>query len=228
MSGRVLLVEDDFSLRLGLSTSLRGRGYDVVAVGSAEEAQEAARTAPPDIVVLDWNLPGESGLALLERWRATGVTVPVILLTARDAVPDRVRGLDSGADDYVVKPFDTDELVSRIGARLRARPNTTATTANTLLIGGATIELARGVVRRGSKTYHLTTQEAAALAYLAARPGQTVERDDLLREVWNYRGGVVTRAVDNAILRLRAKVEPNPAEPRHILTVHGIGYRFEP
>lgn len=226
MTARLLLVEDDFSLRLGLTASLRGRGFEVEAVASAEEARAAALAAPPDLVVLDWNLPGESGLDLISSWRASGFDAPVILLTAREAVSDRVLGLEGGADDYVIKPFDSEELVARINVRLRSRGS--AARPHMLTVAGATVDLARGLVRRGDRTYQLSAQESAALAHLAARPGQAVARDELLREVWGYRGSVVTRAVDNTILRLRAKLEPDPSAPRHILTVHGVGYRFEP
>ncbi|MGE0547233.1 MAG: response regulator transcription factor [Kofleriaceae bacterium] len=227
MTARLLLVEDDLGLRLGLTASLRAHGYEVDAVASSEEAYELAQRTPPDLVVLDWNLPGESGLSLLERWRAAGSSFAVIMLTARDSVPDRVRGLEVGADDYLVKPFATEELIARIAVRLRSRTLESRAAASSMSLSGTEIDMIRGTVRRDGKVHQLTSQELAALAYLASRPGQVIAREDLLRDVWGYRSTVITRAVDNTILRLRAKVEPDPGSPRHILTVHGVGYRFE-
>ena len=223
MKPRVLLVEDTFALRLALAASLRAAGYDVVAVGSAEEAREAAEANPPAVVVLDWMLPGEQGIDLLRAWRAMGRRFPVILLTARDAVPDRVTGLGAGASDYVVKPFATEELLARVAVQLRDR----VTGTGRLALSDREVDFAREVVIRGAEEQTLTTQEARCLAYLAERAGRNVDREDLLRDVWGYRGGVVTRSVDNTILRLRAKIEADPARPRHVITVQGVGYRFE-
>lgn len=224
MKPRVLLVEDTFALRLAVAASLRNAGYDVVPVGSAEEAAEEVSRALPALVVLDWMLPGEQGIDLLKRWRAAGLRFPVILLTARDAVGDRVNGLVTGANDYVVKPFATEELLARVAVQLRDR----VTTAGRLQLSDRVVDLAREVVIQGAEEVPLTTQEARCLAYLAERAGRGVDRDDLLRDVWGYRSAVQTRSVDNTILRLRAKIEPDPARPRHVITVQGRGYRFEP
>lgn len=224
MKPRILLVEDTFALRLAVAASLRSAGYDVAAVGSAEEAREDAERAPPALVLLDWMLPGEQGIDLLKSWRNAGKRFPVILLTARDAVPDRVSGLSSGANDYVVKPFATEELLARVAVQLRDR----VAASGRLALSDREVDLAREVVIRGDEELTLTTQEARCLAYLAERAGRNVDREDLLRDVWGYRGGVVTRSVDNTILRLRAKIEPDPARPRHVITVQGTGYRFEP
>lgn len=224
MKPRILLVEDTFALRIAVAAALRNAGYDVTAVGSAEEAREEAERAPPAVVVLDWMLPGEQGIDLLKAWRAAGQRFPVVLLTARDAVPDRVAGLGAGANDYVVKPFATEELLARVAVQLRDR----ATPSGRLRLSDREVDLAREVVIRGAEEVALTTQEARCLAYLAERAGRNVDREDLLRDVWGYRGGVVTRSVDNTILRLRAKIEPDAARPRHVITVQGTGYRFEP
>lgn len=224
MSARVLLVEDTFALRLAVAASLRNAGHDVVAVGSAEEAADEVARSLPAVVVLDWMLPGEQGIDLLRRWRGAGLRFPVILLTARDAVGDRVEGLVGGANDYLVKPFATEELLARVSVQLRDR----TTTGGRLKLIDREVDLARERVYTGGGEVALTTHEARCLAYLAERAGRSVDREDLLRDVWGYRGGVVTRSVDNTILRLRAKIEPDPARPRHVLTVQGVGYRFEP
>ena len=220
MSARVLLVEDHLPLRLAVSASLRQAGWAVTAVSSGEEARQVLDAEPPDIVVLDWNLPGCSGLDLLMGWRAAGVAVPVILLTARDALDDRVRGLESGAQDYLVKPFATAELIARIRVQLRDRG------PKVLHLDGCRVDLARQLVLREDGDLPLTTKEAELLAYLSARPGKAVPRDALLSAVWGYSSGVVTRTIDNTVLRLRAKIEPDPGTPRHVITVHGVGYRF--
>lgn len=222
---RILLVEDTFALRVGLLAALRGAGHDVVGVGSAEEARDEVARALPALVVLDWMLPGEQGIELLRSWRAAGLRFPVLLLTARDAVADRVDGLSSGANDYVVKPFATEELLARVAVQLRDRA---PLDTKRLRLSDREVDLAREVVHHAGQEVPLTTQEARCLAYLAERPGRNVEREDLLRDVWGYRGGVVTRSVDNTVLRLRAKIEPDPARPRHVVTVQGVGYRFEP
>lgn len=224
MKPRILLVEDTFALRVAVAASLRNAGHDVVAVGSAEEAQDEVSRLIPALVVLDWMLPGQQGIDLLRGWRAAGLRFPVILLTARDAVADRVDGLGAGANDYVVKPFATEELLARVAVQLRDRVVATGR----LRLTDREVDLARELVFHAGEEVQLTTQEARCLAYLAERAGRSVERDDLLRDVWGYRGGVVTRSVDNTILRLRAKIEPDPARPRHVLTVQGVGYRFEP
>lgn len=224
MSPRILLVEDTFALRVALTASLRATGHEVAAVGSAEEARDEVARALPAVVVLDWMLPGEPGIDLLRSWRAAGLRFPVILLTARDAVKDRVDGLGSGANDYLVKPFATEELLARIAVQLRDRP----ASSGRLRLSDREVDLARELVFVHGQELPLTTQEARTLAYLAERAGRSVDREDLLRDVWGYRGAVQTRSVDNTILRLRAKIEPDPARPRHVLTVQGVGYRFEP
>jgi len=225
MTAHVLLVEDHLPLRLSLSASLRQAGHRVTAVASAEEAEQVVDADPPQLVVLDWNLPGRSGLELLASWVNRDRDLPVILLTARDSVNDRVRGLRAGAGDYVVKPFATEELLARVEVQLRRHQEL----GDVLRLVDRVVELRRErVVRDGVELHTLTTREASLLAYLAARPSRAVERSDLMREVWGYAGGVVTRTIDNTVARLRAKIEADPSSPRHLITVHGTGYRFEP
>lgn len=219
---QIILVEDNFALRLSLGASLRQAGYEVLPFGSAEEADAAVAVAEPAAAVVDWMLPGQSGIDLLRSWRQAGRGFPVIVLTARDAVDDRVQGLDAGADDYLVKPFATEELLARIRVCLRGRA-----TGSALTLSGCTVDLARGVVRRGDQEIELTTKEVELLRFLAANPGRNLDRDELHRKVWGHVGQALGRSVDNAVARLRTKVEDDPKRPRHILTVHGAGYRFE-
>ena len=219
---KVLLVEDTFALRLSVAANLRGAGFDVVAVGSAEEADQV-RDDGIDVVVLDWMLPGRSGLDLLRQWRSEGIRTPVILLTARDAISDRVEGLDGGADDYLVKPFATEELVARLRVQLRRSPPAGGET----WLGSRRLDLDRELVSGPDGEVRLTTREAELLRYLLARVGQTVPREQLQADVWGYAESVLTRAVDNTVRRLRPKIEDDPAQPRHLLTVHGSGYRLE-
>ena len=148
----------------------------------------------------------------------------MILLSARDTVEHRIEGLEAGANDYMIKPFAVEELIARVGVQLRGRRQNGAL----LELSGRRVDLGRETVICGDEETRLTTLEAKALAYLAAHPGETVGRDALLRDVWGFRNLVRTRAVDNTISRLRAKIEPDPMRPRHIITVHGDGYRFEP
>ncbi len=225
MTPRVLVVEDHFPLRLALKAALLGAGFVVEAVGSAEEAAQAAEQSAPAVIVLDWNLPGISGVELLRRWREAGQVWPVSLLTARDAIADRVSGLQEGANDYMVKPFANEELVARIHVQLRQH---VPPPGERMVLSGLQVDLVRRTVLRDGETLTLTTKEVELLAYLSAHPGQVVSREDLLREVWGFRGHFRSRSADNTILRLRAKIEPDPARPTHILTVHGVGYRFEP
>ena len=219
---KVLLVEDTFALRLSVAANLRGAGFEVVAVGSAEEADQV-RDDSTDAVVLDWMLPGRSGLDLLRQWRSEGIRTPVILLTARDAISDRVEGLDGGADDYLVKPFATEELVARLRVQLRRSPPAGGET----WLGSRRLDLDRELVSGPDGEVRLTTREAELLRYLLARVGQTVPREQLQADVWGYAESVLTRAVDNTVRRLRPKIEDDPAQPRHLLTVHGSGYRLE-
>ena len=168
-------------------------------------------------------LPGMSGIELLKRFKTEDANRPVIMVSAKSTSQDLVQGLDVGADDYVAKPFQLTVLLARIRARLRREEPTELTTVQ---IDGLTIDLQHQILRRGAIETHLTTHENAVLQYLIQRPGQDVSRQELLEQVWGYAPTMQTRTVDNQILKLRKKMELNPARPRYIITVHGVGYRF--
>ncbi len=227
MHSRVLLVEDDFSLRLSLAETLKTEGYAITAVASAEEAEQSVGATWPDVAILDWNLPGKSGLELLRQWRAEKKMFPVIFLSGRASVSERVEGLRAGASDYMSKPFAAEELMARVEVQLR--DHTMTPPRGMLSFAEAEIDLDREEVRRpDGQTRQLTSQEAQLMSYFATHPRRVIPRAELLREVWGFKRVVRTRAVDNTVLRLRAKIESDPSHPRHVITVHGTGYRFEP
>ncbi|MEN9787621.1 MAG: hypothetical protein RLZZ299_2885 [Pseudomonadota bacterium] len=222
----ILVVEDDETLAMGLTSALEHEQFQVSHVDNGESALASIDDDPPDILVLDVMLPGMDGLAVLRRVKAEHPELPVILLTARAAEADRVSGLEAGADDYVVKPFSLRELIARVRARLRTRP-AIPRPPDLLAFGRNEVDLRRRVLLRGGEEQRMTTHEAGVLAYLIAHRGRDVSREELLQNVWGYSPAMATRTVDNQILKLRKKVEDVPSDPRHILTIHGTGYRFE-
>jgi len=225
-SARIVVVEDDDTIALGLVQALRFAGYEVRHFDRGETALDGIAEWKPNLVILDVMLPGIDGLTVLKYLRERDPNLPVIMLTAKTGVNDRVDGLDSGADDYVTKPFSARELLARVRARLR----TTALPEDPdhFQFGDNVADLRRRVIRKGEREIRLTTHEAGVLAYLIERKGQDVTREELLQHVWGYSPSMQTRTVDNQILKLRKKIEAVPADPRHILTIHGVGYRFEP
>jgi DNA-binding response OmpR family regulator len=220
---RVLLVEDDPVLTRVLRDNLTFEGFDVTSVANGVEAQSLEKTLSPDLVLLDVNLPGRSGFELCEIWRRRS-QVPIILLTAMGQKGDKIRGLQLGADDYVTKPFDLEELLARIQAVLRR----TRTFANRLTLGDVVVDFGGRTATRGTTELDLTHRDFEILAYLSARPNTIVSRHELLRAVWGYPDAAATRAVDHAIARLRKKIEEKPHKPRFIHTVHGDGYYLTP
>jgi two-component system alkaline phosphatase synthesis response regulator PhoP len=220
------VVEDDETLALGLQQALILAGYGVEIHERGETALTAIQDRRPDLLVLDIMLPGIDGLTVLERAKTLHSDLPVIMLTAKGAEEDKVRGLDAGADDYVTKPFSVSELMARIRARLRATQGG-GETGGVFAFGHVEVDLRRRVLWSEGKEMRLTTHEAGVLSYLIAHQSRDVTREELLENVWGYSPTMQTRTVDNQILKLRKKVEVDPADPRHILTVHGVGYRFE-
>lgn len=222
--GRVLVVDDDAALAEMLGIVLRGEGFEPVFCGDGSTALEAFRAAKPDVVLLDLMLPGLDGIDVCRAIRAESGT-PIVMLTAKSDTVDVVVGLESGADDYIVKPFKPKELVARIRARIR-RTDDNAT--QVLMISDLTIDISGHTVRRGSEILALTPLEFDLLACLAKRPGQVFTREALLQEVWGYRHAADTRLVNVHVQRLRAKIEQDPEAPEIVLTVRGVGYKAGP
>jgi DNA-binding response OmpR family regulator len=239
---RILVVEDNVDLAFAVASTLEGDGYEVSVAGTGPDAVRAAAEARPDLIVLDVMLPGFDGFRVLRTLREAGADMPVLLLTARGAEDDKVRGLRLGADDYVTKPFGARELLARVEALLRraqrqavARRRAGARAASaamppahaTVRFGDVEVNRATHVVRRAGEPVPLTPKEYDLLVALVDRHGAVAPRHELLREVWGYRAEVSSRTVDIHVAELRRKLEPNPGEPRHILTVWKVGYRFE-
>ncbi len=222
---RVLVIEDERPLRIVLEDILRAEGYRVLSAADGEEGLALTLREKPDIVLLDIMMPRIDGLTLCAELRARSVAVPVLMLTARGQVEDRVAGLDTGADDYLVKPFSTDELLARVRALLR-RADRRSRVVTAVRLGDVMVDLARQTASRGCEELHLTAREYAMLRLLASSPGEPVSRERFLDVAWGYTAFPTTRTVDTHIASLRAKVEPDPEHPRYIVTVHGVGYRL--
>ncbi len=222
--GRVLVVDDDAALSEMLGIVLRGEGFDPVFCGDGGTALDAFRSAKPDVVLLDLMLPGMDGIDVCRAIRLESGT-PIVMLTAKSDTIDVVVGLESGADDYIVKPFKPKELVARIRARIR---RTDDVGAQVLSIGDLVIDVNGHTVRRGGEVLALTPLEFDLLACLAKKPGQVFTREALLQEVWGYRHAADTRLVNVHVQRLRAKIERDPEAPEIVLTVRGVGYKAGP
>ncbi len=219
--GSVLVVDDDSSLAEMLSIVLRQEGFESRIVTRGDEALEAFRSFKPDLVLLDLMLPGKDGIDVCKEIRAES-GVPIVMLTAKGDTIDVVVGLESGADDYVVKPFKPKELVARIRARVRSND---APTNESLIIGDLSIDVAGHAVTRGEEPVNLTPLEFDLLVCLARKPWQVFTREVLLEQVWGYRHSADTRLVNVHVQRLRSKVEHDPESPEIIVTVRGVGYK---
>jgi len=227
---RILLVEDEPALVMTLTDRLRSEGYSVDAAGDGDAAFELATAGSYDLLILDVMLPGRSGFDLCRDLRRQGVEVPVLMLTARSQVADRVVGLKLGADDYLTKPFDMMELTARVEALLRRARGPGAggvgAGGGTYAFGDVRVDFRRAEVFRDGQPLDLSAMEFKLLAYFIERRGALLSRDELLDKVWGYDATPQTRTVDVHVAALRQKLEPKPSRPRHILTVHGMGYRF--
>jgi two-component system, OmpR family, response regulator MtrA len=224
VKGRILIVDDDTALSEMLGIVLRGEGFDPVSCADGERALSAFRDSKPDLVLLDLMLPGKDGIDVCRQIRAES-GVPIVMLTAKSDTIDVVVGLESGADDYVVKPFKPKELVARIRARMRRSEDPTP---ETLQIGDLSIDVAGHSVRRDGQTISLTPLEFDLLVALARKPWQVFTREVLLEQVWGYRHAADTRLVNVHVQRLRSKVEMDPERPEIVVTVRGVGYKAGP
>jgi DNA-binding response OmpR family regulator len=227
----VLAIEDDPAILRGLSDNLRFEGYEVITASDGETGYHLQRERKPDLIVLDLMLPRMSGLELCRKLRGEGIQTPILMLTARSEEPDRVLGLDLGADDYVTKPFSVRELMARVRALLRRSqpgPEGTPGLPDELSFGRAEIDFRSYEARLNGEPVEMTRKEFAVLRFLASHAGEVVTRDDLLNEVWGYESYPSSRTVDNHVAGLPAKLERDASQPEHIKTVHGVGYKFVP
>jgi len=223
---RILVVEDELPMRTVLRDCLERRGYRVLLAADGSSALEKALQEKPDLIVLDIMMPKLDGFAVCAELRRLGNTAPVLFLTAKASVEDRVTGLDAGADDYLVKPFSREELLARVRALWRRAQRQTRT-LTTVAFGAVKLDFAGQCAWRAGKPLELTPKEFAMLRLLLERPGEVVSRDRFLDVVWGYTAFPTTRTVDKHIVGLRHKLEDNPEQPRWITTVHGVGYRLE-
>jgi DNA-binding response OmpR family regulator len=223
---RILIVEDELPMRTALQDCLEGEGYRVLTAAEGETGLKKAIAERPDLVLLDIMMPRLDGYAVCAELRRLANPVPVLMLTAKGQVDDRVRGLDAGADDYLVKPFSTEELLARVRALLR-RTRKQGRAPESLRLGDVRIDFARQQAWRKKAPLHLTAKEFAMLRLMLEAPGEPVSRERFLDVVWGYAAFPTTRTVDTHIASLRALLEPDPESPRWIKTVHGIGYRLE-
>jgi two-component system response regulator MtrA len=227
----ILIVEDNEDLAFGLSRTLEGEGYDVATAADGAGGVRLARDRRPALVILDLTLPGMDGFQALEAMRRDGLTMPVLVLTARGDEIDKVRGFRLGADDYVTKPFGLSELVARVAAHLRRAAGAPPGTSPAPVVhrfSDVEIQTAARIVTRAGQRVALTPREYELLVAFVERPGVVLSRTGLLREVWGHQADVMTRTVDIHVGELRRKLEATPSEPRHFVTVWKTGYRFDP
>jgi DNA-binding response OmpR family regulator len=238
---RILIVEDEAHLADGLRFNIEAEGHTVDVLGDGSEAVKRLleRADVYDVVVLDVMLPGRDGFEVASEVRRAGKYVPILMLTARGRPEDVLRGFEAGADDYLTKPFELAILLARVHGLLRRNnwmrqaaaerpspPDSTPDSTDTLHIGGKTLDLKALELRVGDRSYHLTVMECELLKYLVQHAGQAVSRKAILENVWDLHEDTDTRAIDNFIVRLRRYMEEDPAKPKHLLTVRGVGYKF--
>jgi DNA-binding response OmpR family regulator len=226
MDARILIVEDELPMRTVLADTLGGQGYRVILANDGKDGLEKALAEKPDLILLDVMMPHIDGFAVCAKLRKLMHAVPVLMLTAKGRVEDRVHGLDAGADDYLVKPFSREELLARTRALLR-RARREQEERTELVLGDTRVDFAKQRAWRNNIEVHLTVKEFGALRLLAAAAGEPVTRERFLDVVWGYAAFPTTRTVDRHMMSLRAKLESDPENPRWIQTVHGVGYRLE-
>ena len=221
----MLIIEDEPNMVTGLKDSCEYEGYEVAVARNGKEGLEKASSEKPDIILLDVMLPVMSGIDVCRTLRTRGIETPIVMLTARSQEIDKVVGLEVGADDYVTKPFSVKELLARIRAHLRRAANQVVE-IESFTFGDVELNFKKYSARKSGQPLDLSAREFALLHYLIRHRGEIVTRDQLLDDVWGYESSPVTRTVDNHIAKLRQKIEPDPSEPQHIITIHRLGYRF--
>lgn len=222
---KILIVEDDESIRFLLKQNLEFEGYAVVEAAEGERGLEMANSENPDLLVLDLMLPGMSGMEICKRLRNTGSDVPILMLTARGEQMDKVLGLKAGADDYLTKPFDILELTARIEALLR-RVGKSDLANEIYRLGELRIDFQAGIIEKGDEVMQMKKVERQLLQYLVYHEGKALTREQIMEDVWGHDYLLSNRTIDTHVTHLRKKIEVNPSKPKHILTVHRVGYRF--
>jgi DNA-binding response OmpR family regulator len=222
---RILLVEDEPKMQRGLRDNLEFEGHDVTVIGDGNSGYQTLQRESFDLVILDVMLPQMSGFDVVRKTREKGIRTPILMLTAKGEEIDKVVGLELGADDYVTKPFSLRELIARVNALLR-RAVPSSAVESTMTIGNITINFASYSGSKDGKEFSMTPKEFEILKYLWQHRNEIVSRDDLLTNVWGYDESVITRTVDNFILKIRQKIEDDFAHPKIIITIHGTGYKL--
>lgn len=230
---QILLVEDESHLAEGLAYNLRNAGYDVVVAATGEDALDQVERQSYDLILLDVMLPGLGGLEVAERLRKAGHLMPIMMISARDRMADTIAGLEAGADDYITKPFDLDEVQARVRVALRrqvwGRAFVQSPEISSMEYGRWKIDFQSfSASGKGEGDVRLSPKEAGILKLFASRPGEVISRETFLEEVWGMPGSLETRTVDNFIRKLRQTFEEKPSDPRHIQSIRGAGYRFVP
>jgi two-component system alkaline phosphatase synthesis response regulator PhoP len=228
MQPNILLVEDEKALRMTVGDRLRNEGYNVEFAADGDEGLRKATGLPFDLIILDVMLPGRDGFSICEAIRKAGLITPILMLTARGQTKDKVKGLKTGADDYVTKPFHMLELMARVEALLRRIPATSESPGGFDQFGTVRVDRKGTTVKRDGEPINLSAREFQLLKYFIDHPGTTVSREELLTQVWGYSASTFTRTVDVHVASLRQKLEADPRQPRFIVTVQRLGYKFTP
>lgn len=224
---RILIIEDELPMRTALADLLTHEGHHVVTAHNGQIGLAKAASENPEIVLLDVMMPKLDGFEVATQLRRLGSKVPILMLTAKSQIDDRVRGLDAGADDYLVKPFSTDELLARVRALFRRTRRAETSLPDSLQVGRLHVQFARLQATRDGQEVHLTAKEFAMLRLLLETPGEPISRERFLDVVWGVNAFPTTRTVDTHVAMLRSKLEPDPETPRHLRTVHGVGYKLD-
>ncbi len=222
---KVLIVEDEHAMSVALKDGFEFEGHDVTMAADGETALRLAKELMPDLIILDVMLPKMNGLDVCKQLRSDGYDLPIIMLSARGQEIDKVLGLKLGADDYITKPFSFMELIARVEAVLR-RTSANKAQQKTVSFGSVKIDLAKHEVRKNDQLVELSSRELRLLTYFIEHPGEVIERDTLLDAVWDHDNPPLTRTVDMHVAKLRKKLEDQPSNPKHFITVHRLGYKF--